>query len=446
MKKICVFSVLLSMLLILVGCQEKETDFAYTTTEISDDPLVICVDIEGSGGNIVIREKAMNELMYSLEHTAGLTDAAVLFIPPSGTERKTYIDRLRVEIMAGGGPDVFLMAYHSGFDEGSDLNLFEYPQKVMEAGLFLPLDEYMENHTQFTEWDKQTQGVMAAGRNEEGQQIIPLSYSLPVICYPKSMVDYTPTRELSWNDMLTDPELSPYALDLANCFDWEPDTEGWNGVTRYYMEYILGELADFEQEELLFTEEELLQRVNEILALDTDDANDDLNDKYNGAIEEWVGLGLSARSYNKPITMIPMYSDDGGVTATISAYAAINRNTTRPEEAFAVIDLLMSEKVQVDHHFYSSYIYGALRALPMHEELFQEETASGGSGYYLTDENFQELCEVRDQITGANFGGRYREVLNEMLLIRCRNAQADGTTVEELVHEVYEDLQRRVRE
>jgi len=337
------------------------------------------------------------------------------------------------------------MKYHNQDIDDSSMNLFEFPQKVMEAGMFLPLDEYMENNTRFTEWHKQTEGVMAAGRNKEGQQIIPLSYTLPLLVYEKESVEYTPTRALSWSDMLHDPELSPYALDLANCYDWDWSVAGGNGFTRYYMEYILGALADFENEQLLFTEEELLARVNEILALDTDDRNDiPENDSYSG-VEKNIG-GLFMQTYNRPMTLIPMYSDDGGVTAMIDAYAAVNRNTKRPEEAFTVIDILMSQKMQQSTDLYMVYLTGSSN-LPMHEEIFQKDTPlNGNPDAYILDETFKELCEVRGQITGANFSGRYRNVLNEELLIRCRKAEAEGTSVEALVHEVYADLERRVKE
>lgn len=218
----------------------------------------------------------------------------------------------------------------------------------MESGLFLPLDEYMENHTRFTEWDKQTQGVMAAGRNDEGQQIIPLKYTLPVIVYDKEAVDYTPARVLTWQDMLYDSELSPYALDLANCVDYQYGAYGDDGETphtQYYLTYILGNLVDFESEELLFTEEELLERINEIVSLDLDDVYDVPEQDYYSGVERFLSVKLTNQSFNIPITLLPVYNDDGGVTASISAFAAVNRNTKRPEEAFAVIDILMSKNV-----------------------------------------------------------------------------------------------------
>lgn len=58
--------------------------------------------------------------------------------------------------MSGGGPDAFIMSNNYGDENEQKSSLFKYPQKSMEMGLFLSLDEYMENNTQFTEWDKLT--------------------------------------------------------------------------------------------------------------------------------------------------------------------------------------------------------------------------------------------------------------------------------------------------
>ena len=49
---------------------------------------------------------------------------------------------------------------------------------------------------------------------------------------------------------------------------------------------------------------------------------------------------------NDLMTMIPVYSMDGDVTATVEAYTGINRNTKHAEEAFFVVDYLMRVDVQ----------------------------------------------------------------------------------------------------
>jgi hypothetical protein len=62
----------------------------------------------------------------------------------------------------------------------------------------------------------------------------------------------------------------------------------------------------------------------------------------------------------------------------------------------------------------------------------------------MTPENHQALCELREQITGANFDGELMAILGDVLPT-CAFAEYYGKTVEEIVHEAYENMQRRLR-
>lgn len=462
LKKKILACVLVFALLFLTACggdaaeKNAEEDVKVFGATESKDPLRICVDLQDFGTSNVGRlHTAMYDFWSTLKNTGKLEDVVIEYIPsPRGmsgdtqdvSARAAAIDRIRAEIMAGEGPDVFLMTYmvYHGpmgceYDE-TDI-LFKYPEKAMANGVFLPLDEYIENNTQFAEWDKFTKPVMDAGRNEEGQQIIPLTYTFPLLCYPKSEWEHTPDKSLTWNDLLSDPELSVYGKDLANCSESFVDfytKEELDGIL-WHMRYILGKYADYESEELLFTEEELLQRVNEILLLDRKDRYTEVE----GACERFAGIRLAQREIDKPTTFLPLYSDDGGIVASIENFAAVNRNTDRPEDAFTVIDLLMSKHLQQSSAIYTDLLYNK-DSIPMHEELFQESAPLATSNYFMTEENFEAFCTVREQLTGANFEAEWMEML-DVLLAHCRNPEP-GTTVETYVHEFYEDMQRRVRE
>ena len=254
-----------------------------------------------------------------------------------------------------------------------------------------------------TEWDKLTQPVLEAGRNSEGQQIIPLSYTFPLLCYPKSEWEHIPDKTYTWGDMLNHSALLPHSLDLANCgssqkfmdvSDSDIDIVAEFSNSPDYLEYIMGSFADFETEELGFTEEELLECVKDIISLEPKDNFEEFDD----ARETYVGVDLSERTFNKPMTFLPLYNVDGGVTAHIEEYAAINRNTEKPEEAFKVIDLLMSKYVQQWSSIYHDLLC-LYRLIPMHEELFQESNPLVGYNYYMQQDNYEAFCKMREQIT-----------------------------------------------
>ena len=199
------------------------------------------------------------------------------------------------------------------------------------------------------------QTVLNAGRNEEGQQIIPMCYAIPVAVYRAADVEHTPSKETTWVDMLESDDIALRAAAV------------WTDGTGFYREgmpflshrmpmteCILGALADYREEELLFTAEELEQRLQETV---------DLCERYTAGkfdaapahYVEYLGmefdqdatiLDIDGKEFKvrngiertEDYTLIPLYSDDGGVTAEINAYMAINRNSKCPEEAYRVLD------------------------------------------------------------------------------------------------------------
>lgn len=453
MKKSIALILAIILLLHFTACSKNNSmkttsSITYIGNTESKDPLRICVDIQESyyldpSANIMQAQKVMNDFLVDVRTNLGGQEVVVEFLPNDGAanedttaRRASAVSRLRVEMLAGGGPDVFIMRYIQTDWGGDGANLdsgdilFTNPQKIMDSGVFLPLDEYIENCTRFAEWEKFPQAVMDAGRNCEGQQIIPLTYTFPVLTYPREEFDHTPDRLLTWNDLLTDQKLAPFAADLINCREgYEEDEKGNYGVAYpEYLEFTLGEIADYEKGDLLFTEEDLLQRMKEIMALGMKDTNSDAKESM---------LGVNVRSCTQPITLLPLYSDDGGIFARVESYAAVNRNTKRPEEAFTVIDTLLSTEVQQSSKIYTEYLCYT-SGLPMNEELDRIGT---NQRLYMNEDNYKEICELREQITGAYFDGEPTAILN--ILLEC---DSYPDQVEGIVHEAYEDLQRRIKE
>ena len=441
MKKLTALLLAL-VLLFLAGCQKNTENLRGDVN--SRNALRIFIDIPYARNDIE-RLHFIDDFTISLKQTGGLENIVFELLPDRGTERSTAIARLRTEIMAGTGPDVFIV--ESGYNHDIFPSLFPFPEKSMDVGLFLPLDEYMENNTEFTEWDKQQPTVLAAGRNDEGQQIIPLTYTFPVqTCYTTDFAMEYSDIPLSWQDTLTDPKLSAAYAKLNDCIDlvYEKDTYGKETFARVhsgYFEHILGRIVDYEEEELLFTEEELLVRINEVLTLQK---NSSYQEK---SIFKDQFMGYSTVNSDMPITFMPMYSDDGGITASIRQFAAVNRNTKHPEDAFRVIDVLMRSHTQLTkplyiHGFCSSGL-DMLESIPLYDETFHKD--SPFDDRYFTDESYESFTQMKKQITAANFRTSISYDLY-MLIVQCAGAEVTGDKVEDLVHAAYESMQRKIRE
>ena len=394
----------------------------------------------------------MYDLENSLIHTVGLseTDFVVEYIPRTGAERETALDRVRTEIMSGGGPDVFIMNCAGGevFDAQGEA-IFLQPEKAMELGLFLPLDEYIEN-AQYAEWDKFTQAVMDGGKNWEGQQLVPLTYSVPTAIYLASDFSHTPS-DMTWEEMLQDEELFDTAARLG-------DAQTMTGIMDYPIDYILGDLADYKEEKLAFTEEELLNHVNTVFELTYYTMENDLYNEPKWS-ESSIGVGfnvggpyretkeLNGIHEEDTFSLVPLYSDDGGCTAMVLTYAAINRNTERPQDAFNVLDCLLASSRQMNSELFREIIYRSSRnvSMPIHDEIMSEEKPVFGAIYPLSDENFATLSAVRDQITNVQFAGQLNVTLQNMMR-ECLEASAAGEDYADIVHRMYETMEQMVAE
>ena len=450
------------------GIQECTDGVVLMGDTESEDPLRICIDLPNLSTSDSMGEiSALKDFLSRLRGTVGLEDVVIEIIPTTddivvlkevNAARSAAIERIQSEILNGGGPDVFIAQYQMGLDAGTFLAdydipscLFEYPGKAMEYGRFLPLDEYIENNTVLTEWDKLTQPVLEAGRNWEGQQIIPLNYTMPLLCCPKAVWEHVPDKRYTWNDMLTNPELLPYSRDMAN-FGYAVHAHGSDETvfvegTLMGMNLLYGDIIDYESEKLIVTEEELVNTMEQILSLDQ-------KDSYMGIEQaeeiEACEVQMRTEHINKPMTFLPLYNMKGGVTVEIEKYAAVNRNTKRPEDAFKVIDLLMSKNFQQSSFLYNQLICRGW-SMPLHEELFQKSTPVGGMGGYMLDSNFEAFSKVREQITDAYFMSEGSRMLR-MILLKCRRRNEDEPEkdvkeiIEETVRETYIALEKSLHE
>ncbi len=423
-------------------------------------PLRILIDLENvtrTDGDYNHNDVCGEALAMEIAQLGGPEDIEVITLPSSWdesrvSERKALLTRLRTEIMAGEGPDVFIVTEapvpRYGDTEPELQSLFLMPEKTKELGLFYPLDDYIAN-AQFMEWDKLTPVVMEAGRSKEfGQVLLPLVYDFNTAFFLKDDISYTPTAEGTWEDVLNDETGILKSAILNGRYGSQSD--------------MLGILADYTTSELRFTEEELYQRISGCMAMERQEetATDwprhyttaftvgwdtgyfvDPNPDYGitlGYVFPSELLACQKQQQQLPIKLIPSYSDDGGAVATVHAFAAINGNTKRPDDAFFVLDYLLSKQGQS-----TSLVYRALAGtgVPTYEGLMTEENPihlARGDEWSMSDENYEAFCQARDCITHAKFVGRIEWEIHMLLSAAEINERLhQGLDLKEMVHEAY---------
>lgn len=270
---------------------------------------------------------------------------------------------------------------------------------------------------------------MEAGKNEEGQLLLPMSYQITAMLFDSELYSCTEELPMTWEMMTVsnDP-----MIQYAGSFQ---------SINNFF-----GELADYQNDQLTFTEGELLLRYSELRDLKRLRDQQDLRELYTEkgrTILLDIGapaiplLGDKLDDSSPNYIMIPMYNVDGGVTANITSFAAINRNTKYPELSFRMLDSLLSKDVQS-----KCRLYGNVMGTPVHMDLAQKgqpaQTVFGGT-WYMSEWNFAQFSSLRDQVNEVKF---YTE-LDELLI---RISGEESKPLDEVVHDNYTKMQMLLAE
>lgn len=290
----------------------------------------------------------------------------------SPQDREQELQRIRTEILSGKGPDLFVLdSYYESLVEASQSRsgsaVFNFPQQAMENRVFLPLDEYLDN-AEVMEWDKLNPTIMAAGRNDQGQLIIPMQFDFNVV----------PWRPSGYG---MDVELPQNRQELLDSGCGVLEFAGMGGQQVSMLNGFVP-LVDWDKDAPAFTEEQLLEKV--LLereswqrwtsgrydffteAGELDRSKIDIKEGWTAImssrmsnydyIDDWHFIsGISdIRNTNiqEGTVLVPSYNDNDGITAFVTTYAAINANANYPEYAFRVLDKLLSKGEMVRQTLY----------------------------------------------------------------------------------------------
>ena len=438
---------LLTLFSTLAGCStdENNTLSSYDAGKMASSPLRVLFDVE-FGSNLYL--KLEDELAtYKVESVEGVKkrlsfqamvkemggpSSIKIEIPPvQGNEREMYLTNLRTEIMAGGGPDVFVcgsgIGYHMDEKTGEYIKsepLLRYPQQAMKRNMFLALDEYIGG-AKFMEWQKLTPVIMDAGKTEKGQFLLPMTYTVPTTAFRKEDVNHTPSKDMTWEDMLSQgPHIQLAAIQ-----------------ERAYPGNGLAPLADYQHDKLAISEEEMIQYFSEKL--------DNLERCKEESGVPYTRFDLKVRSSydlsfyddrfreEDPIVLVPLYSRSGGCTATVKSFVGINVNTKHPDDAFFVVDYLLGEECQ------RSKIYAFMtinQAVPTLEGLMTHGTSVSDAvkTTVMPDDLYKQFCLVRDSISFADFATPLDHELQRLYIDELLEPSKESAkSRESIIHDAY---------
>lgn len=351
----------------LLGCTNGEeipsaSGLSSETASEEGGPVVICADES-------FRED-LKELISYLAATGNETEYELLVLPDDTEDREPELTRLRTEIMAGKGPDAFVLNSPipgTVTNSGEILEpLFPNVEKSMYSHLFLDVEEMVQN-SEIVALDSCNQTVMDVGVTGDGRFLLPLTYTFSGI-----MVD---------RSALEDPDYTFSTLDQL----LQSDQETLKGLFSYstlgMFPNCLGLLADYQGQNLLVTSESLQTAIEqgESFAAYQDEQYSGSTARLGGLTaswSDWMNLPYEETAYN----VYPIPNPEGGVTAAVTMYAAINRNASHPQEAFALIEQLFREELVTQagyevngYHYCTTFHFGNsggyMAALPVQDQL-----------------------------------------------------------------------------
>ncbi len=438
MKRLYItFAILVFTMLFLLSCSARsgyEKSFPQQNAEAVSQPpstgpamLRVLVDLRAS--DIAIhRTEDIKEFLKEMPGYKESFDIQFEYLPTfdSAPERNTEIDRLRLDLMQDKGPDIIICQNFymdpqelewTGLSKTGLKSIFNIPQSAMKQRLFLPLDGYIAN-ARYTEWDKLLPAVMDAGKDEKGRQVIvPMTYKVNTSLFEKER--YAPSGKLPMS-----------REELLNSGD--PALE-WVGISRWETVWdAFGGQIDYQKGELAFSEEELLRICRQIAAARKGKETKDEHYNDVGCVVPGVSIGPQSFSFfgaNCPeYIMIPAYNTQGGVTASVGVYGAVSRSTAYPEEAFAVLDKLMSLDAMKTLDIYAA-------DMPVHVDMCWRWNCPAGLEWRLSEWNFAQYAALREQINVVD----YMTPVNRELMDLWYQADAaeDEAQLEKLVHDSY---------
>lgn len=419
---------------------------SFSGCKTEEEQVTLTVLVENNFKHDIFMVQQVVELLYPNITLEFIT------LPMDELERQTALQSMRTEIMAGEGPDIFLMASwdqdtmtwdsNSGMEYPRVEPLFKSVEDAMDNRVFLDLDEYIEK-SEYINMDDHVSVIMDAGKTESGQMVLPLLYSVNMCLVDKSQMSDSDAKFETLED-ITGNKDTLYTVNHM--------MEDWFCT-------MIPEFEDHENNNLILEEEELREifdYAGEVFRA-PEDGSYIVYDVDHVFSSDSIGEGLLYQWKNNPdeVTPIIMRNIDGGATALIEAFVAINGGTDHPDEAFKVAELFFSDEIQSGKGFYAGKSsdgdadrYYSFECIP---ESFGKESGILTGKAAFTDESMYDYSHIEyinSLITNVRFTSEFDCILgdawNELYWSYYLTSQKDSldyqAITDEMIAELYSDF------
>ena len=353
---VCVLVLFTSLLACAAKWEEQETG-----------PVTLNVVTEATEGPYGWDGRAFTGALYTVignfrvNHPDIKVDVEIL--PTDQNKRKIRLQKLRTDLMAGGGPDVFLLPSGSVIDTEKDVlqdPLFSDVAMAMKNLYFADLSEYYDADEDLKKEELQ-QDVMNAGVLDGARYVLPMGFHMPVICYNPANLEQAGLTEEELRAPLG--EFLSAALESGNVRTQSSATVHPNSMLSLFQP-----LFDYETERLLLdreTVDAICRQRKQLSAASVD--FQPLQGYTTGLSFYLTGFNFSLEKvdsyfignlYSAPellglgqvtgvdVKVTPLRAVTGEVAAEVTYYGAVNANCAHPEAAYKFLRGFLSAEVQ----------------------------------------------------------------------------------------------------
>lgn len=272
-------------------------------------------------------------------------------VPSDPEEREVFLEQLRVEIMAGKGPDVYILT--------SESVVFRDLAQSMRNGLFADVSEYYDGDTGLNKSGFNA-SIMEAGVYGGGRYILPLRYNTPVLCLTEDAV--------SASGLDIDSLGSGFSgiLEMADAIGADTVSMEYVYMYFYWMDF-LPRMIDYETQELTVSQEEMaafLEEYRTLVSQFDETGIPQIDPNYTNYVyrdDFWAkdGVGVHIGSLDSLIQNIkmskvsgtelvalPLCASDGTRAANVTWWAAVGAGCDDPELAYEFVRELLTEESQ----------------------------------------------------------------------------------------------------
>lgn len=303
---------------------------------------------------------------YNLSHKD--QKVQVQMLPVSGTEREIELERLRTEIMAGSGPDIFVLP--AGSVAGMDQNdrpiygmegLFPDVESCMRNELFADLSCYYDEDAEL-KTEELKQEIMDAGVYGGKRYVLPIGWNMPAVC-----VDNNKLRELGLDSSL-------FSAGICDAYDAILRSENDEVVssakpTPYlYQLCLFPGVIDYDKGTSLLREEDILDYFQKKKAIEEAPRAENLKAASNVSsylynpdfafaldgqmpfycsdLTECVEMLGIAKTKDANVSVLPIPCSDGTLAAEVTYFGAVSAGSSHPAEAYEFLRMFLMPEVQ----------------------------------------------------------------------------------------------------